>query len=70
MLATLPSPAEVLALRPSPSFQQRAGELLAKNRTTGLLPDEEREWQRYEYVEHLVRLSKARAAQKLKNGDE
>lgn len=69
-LASLPSAAEVLALRPSHSFQKRAGELLSKNRATGLLPDEEREWQQYEYVEHLVRLAKARAAQKLKNGDE
>jgi hypothetical protein len=38
---------------------------LEKNRTTGLLPEEKLEWERYQYVEHLVRLAKARAALRL-----
>jgi hypothetical protein len=63
-LARLPSPEEVLALRPTPAFQGRIEELLDKNRTV-CLPDEERqEWERYEYVEHLMRLAKARAIQR------
>lgn len=41
-------------------------ELLEKNRMGGLSPAEEDEWQRYQYVEHLVQLAKARAALKLK----
>jgi hypothetical protein len=65
-LAKLPTPEEVLALRPSRSFQLRIGELLEKNRTVGLLPAEQREWDRFEYVEHLVRLAKARATMRLK----
>ena len=61
ILATLPTPQEVLALRPSPSLQERIDTLLEKNRATGLSPDEEREWERYEYLEHLVRIAKAKA---------
>jgi len=40
--------------------------LLEKNQAAGLSADEQREWQQYQYVEHLVRLAKARAALKLR----
>ncbi len=66
LLATLPSPEEILALRPSEAFQARARELLEKNREKGLSPSEEQEWQQYEYLEHLVRMAKARALLKQK----
>lgn len=65
-LATLPAPEEVLALRPSPAVQSRIDELLEKNRTTGLSPEENREWDHFQFLEHLVRLAKARALLKLK----
>ena len=65
-LAALPSPEEVLALRPSEAVQSRIDELLEKNRTSGLSPAEQREWDQFRYVEHLVRLAKARAVLKLK----
>ena len=68
LLATLPTPEEVLALRPSPALTARVHELLEKNREGALSPAEEDEWRRYAYAEHLVRLAKARAAQKLKQG--
>jgi len=61
-LAALPSPEEILALRPSPAFQARVSALLEKSRAGGLSPDEELEWQRFAYLEHLVRLAKAKAA--------
>ena len=64
-LASLPSPEEVLSLRPSPELQERIDHLLEKSQAGGLLPEEQREWQQYEYAEHLVRLAKARAALKL-----
>ena len=64
-LTELPSPQEVLALRPSPELDARIRELLRKNREEGLTPAEEAEWQRYETVEHLVRMAKARATAKL-----
>jgi hypothetical protein len=65
-LASLPGPEEILALRPSEAVQQQISMLLEKNRDVGLTPDEERSWQPYEYVEHLVRMAKAKALLKLK----
>ncbi len=65
-LATLPDPEQILAFRASPAVQERISELLEKNRTTGLLEEEEeREWQSYEYAGHLIRMAKANAAVKL-----
>lgn len=61
LLATLPSPEEILALRPSEALQARVQALLEKSREGGLSPAEEQEWQQYEYLEHLVRMAKARA---------
>ncbi len=65
-LASLPTPEEILALRPSEALQARIEALLEKNRTEGLSPIEEREWDRYQYLEHLIRIAKAKAHQKLK----
>ncbi len=67
-LARLPAPQEVLALRPSPVLQERISTLLDRQRNSGLSADEEREWEQYKYVEHLVRIAKARAVLKLKMG--
>jgi hypothetical protein len=66
-LAQLPEPQEVLAIRPSEKLQTRLREMLQKNRHGELSPTEEQEWRQFEYVEHLVRIAKARAAAKLKN---
>ena len=67
-LARLPSPEEVLALRPAPVLQDRIEELLDKNRAGGLSVEERREWEHYEYIEHLIRLAKARAIQRQAHG--
>lgn len=64
-LANLPSPEEILALKPSPLLKQQVEGLLEKNKTVGLTAEEERLWQQYEYVEHLVRVAKAKALVKL-----
>ena len=66
MLASLPSPQEVMALRPSPPLSARVEELLGKNRDGGLNAAEQREWERYEYLEHLVRIAKANASRRLR----
>ncbi|MEW6212418.1 MAG: hypothetical protein AB1631_29095 [Acidobacteriota bacterium] len=66
-LARLPSPEEIIALRPSKALQNRVNELVEKNRDEGLTADEERFWEKYQYLEHLVRLAKAQAFLKLKN---
>lgn len=65
VLASLPSSEEVLALKPSEDLQRQIQSLLEKNRTVGLTAEEERLWQQYEYVEHLVRVAKAKALLKL-----
>lgn len=65
-LASLPTPEEIVALRPSETLQARINALLEKNRTQGLTPAEEQEWEQYQYLEHLVRLAKANAHLKLK----
>ncbi len=57
-LARLPSPEEVLSLRPSPGLQDRIELLLAKNRYGSLSTAEQTEWERYQYLEHLVRMAK------------
>ena len=68
-LARLPPPQEILALRPSPALQERISTLLDKLRNGGLSPDEQRDWQQYQYIEHLVRIAKARAALQLKSSE-
>jgi hypothetical protein len=65
-LARLPTPEETLKLRASERLQNRVSELLEKNRNDGLNASEEAEWERYEYLEHLVRMAKASASLKLK----
>ncbi|PSB51103.1 hypothetical protein C7B67_12190 [filamentous cyanobacterium Phorm 6] len=64
-IASLPSPQEILALRLSDSLQAEIDNLLEKNRTEGLTPIEQRLWQQYEFVEHLVRIAKVQALLKL-----
>lgn len=64
-LAALPTPQEVLALRPGPALQERIDALLEKNRTTGFSTEDQREWDHYQDLEHLVRLAKATAIRKL-----
>ena len=66
-LASLPTPEEILALRPSAALQEQIDALLEKNQNGGLSADEQRGWERYRYVEHLVRLAKARAALKIQS---
>ncbi len=65
-LAQLPTPEEIIALRPSEALRTQIDALLEKNRDTGLTPEEEQIWQQYEYLEHLVRKVKAKALLKLK----
>ena len=66
LLATLPHPKEILELRPSPELQDRIDTLLEKSRAGSLTSSEESEWDRYEYIEHLIRIAKASAQSKLR----
>ncbi len=65
-LASL-SPRRVLAYKASPKAQTRVNELLEKNKTIGLTTEENAEMERYMTVEHIVRVAKAKALQKLNN---
>ena len=64
-LASLPSPSEILSLRPSGRLQSQIQDLLEKSRAGTLNDREERDWERYEFLEHLVRMAKATAQLKL-----
>jgi hypothetical protein len=64
-LAQLPSPQEILALRLSDSLQNEVEDLLAKSKQGSLTHEEQRLWQQYEFLEHLVRMAKARALMKV-----
>jgi hypothetical protein len=61
LLASLPSPEAILAIRPSDAFQARIDFLLDKNREEGLTAEEDTEWEQYMYLEHLVRMAKGKA---------
>ena len=64
-LASLPLPEQILALRPCEHLQNEIGDLLAKSREGSLTDEEEQQWQHYQYIEHLVRKAKIRAATQL-----
>ena len=65
LLAGLPAPQEVLDLRPSPRLAARVAELIEKSRAGKMTPLEQEDWEKYEYLEHLVRMAKASARLKL-----
>ena len=55
------SPSKVVAFRPSEAVKSRVTELLAREKTGGLTPDETSELEHYLQLEHIMRLAKARA---------
>jgi hypothetical protein len=63
-LASL-SPRKVIAYKASSKAQERVNFLLEKNKSLGLTNEENAEMERYMTVEHIVRLAKAKALQKL-----
>lgn len=69
-LATLPTPEEIIALRPSQELQIQISDLLEKHRENGLTDTETQKWEQYQYLEHLIRKAKAKAYLKLKQQQE
>jgi hypothetical protein len=63
-LASL-SPRRVISYKSSVKAQERVNLLLEKNKVEGLTSDENSEMERFMTVEHIVRLAKAKALQKL-----
>jgi hypothetical protein len=64
-LADLPTPEEILALRPSMPLQLQIDRLSEKYQAQELTPQEEQLWQQYEYLEHIISIAKAKAYLKL-----
>src|SRR5437879_458834 len=64
-LASLPTPEETLRLRPSERLQCHVQELLEKSRAGTLTPQDQKDRERYEFLEHLVRMAKTKACLKL-----
>jgi len=58
-------PQEVIEFKPSEAARQRVWDLIEREKTSGLSPDEKAELDHYMEVEHLMRLAKARARQLL-----
>ena len=65
LLAALPSPEVVMNLRPSPTLAAKVTELVEKSQAGEMTQRDHEEWERYEYLEHLVRMAKAAARKKL-----
>lgn len=63
-LASL-SPRRVISYKSSIKSQERVNTLIEKNKTNGLTFEENSEMERFMTVEHIVRLAKAKALQKL-----
>lgn len=55
--------AEVASFKPSAKARKRVTDLIAREKETGLLPEEKRELDEYMQLEHLMRMAKARARQ-------
>jgi hypothetical protein len=55
------SPSGVAAFRPSEAAKARVAELIHREKTTGLSPEETAELNHHLQLEHLMRLAKARA---------
>jgi hypothetical protein len=65
LLAALPTPEEVLSLRPAPHLAARVAELVEKSRAGNMTAKDQEDWDTYEYLEHLVRMAKAAARLRL-----
>jgi uncharacterized membrane-anchored protein YjiN (DUF445 family) len=65
LLASQPTPEQILAIRPTPEFQAQVSNLLAQTKSGTLSAKEEAELERYLTLEHLVRLAKTHALAQL-----
>lgn len=67
-IAQGPSPQDVVAFQPSAEARERVADLIRRQEADGLSPDETAELNHYLHVEHVMRLAKARARQRLTGG--
>lgn len=64
-LTSFPQPEDIVTFKPSSALQSRAENLLDKKREGTLTTDEARELDYFMVIEHLMRMAKARARQRL-----
>ena len=64
-LTSIPTPAQVVAYRPSVALHAQAERLLEKKRSGDLTEDERQELDYLVVIEHLMRMAKARALKRL-----
>ncbi len=62
------TPQEVIGFHPSEGTREKLAELIRRQKTDSLLDEEQTELSHYLEVEHLMRLAKARARQRLVAG--
>ena len=62
------TPNNIAAFRPSESTEDRVADLIHREKTSGISPEEESELNHYLQLEHLMRLAKARARRHIANG--
>lgn len=55
------SPSSIISFHPSAEVKQRVADLIRREKTIGLTPDEISELDHFMQLEHLMRLAKARA---------
>ena len=67
-IASGTTPSNVVAFRPSEKTKERAADLIQREKTSGISPDEESELNHYLQLEHLMRLAKACARRHIVNG--
>jgi hypothetical protein len=64
-IAAGPSVSQVANFQASSAVKDRVANLIHKEKTAGLLPEEKSELDHYEQLEHIMRLAKARARHRL-----
>jgi len=62
------TPQGIIDFRPSDATKTRVAELIHREKTTSLSPDESAELKQYLQIEHVMRLAKTRARQRLAAG--
>ena len=62
------TPQSVIDFRPSDDTKAHVMDLIRRQKTESLTPDETAELNQYLQIEHLMRLAKARARQRLQRG--
>jgi hypothetical protein len=62
------TPQSIIDFRPSDVTRARVADLIRQQKSDSLSPDETAELNHYLHVEHVIRLAKARARQRLQQG--